>query len=299
MTITAWVIGLFLFVAAMGSFYTVNDGYVGVVSTFGEYNDSETTPGLAWKFPFVQSVDKMDVKMQTVNYKRLYQAADPDDAEDDGVRLMPQISILDSKNLPIGIDLTVQYTPVGSEMSAILRTYGMNYFDRKINPIIRASVRDVASQYDAENIARKREEIGRMIKANLTKEFEKLPFTLNDIALRNIILPPTVAEKVKQVQEAKQEEQRLAMVEKQAVVDKRIAVIKAQKEAEVRFTKAEGEARAITVKADAQAKANRKVASSLTELLVKQNQIERWDGVVAKYQLGTNTSMLMSVPQDK
>ena len=232
--------------------------------------------------------------MQTVNYKG---GVSNDLDSTDGVMEMASISILDSKNLPIGLELTLQYSPDGDEMSSILRTLGKNYFAKQINPKLRDVVRDVASKYEAESIATKREEIGNQIQIALQKEFDTMPFTLHNVALRNIQLPPTVALKVKQVQEAKQEEQRLAMVEKQALVDKRIEIIKAEKVAEVNVTKASGEARAIKVKADAQAKANIKVARSLTPLLVQQNKVQKWDGVVPKYQLGSNTGMLMNVNQ--
>lgn len=299
-TIIGLVFGAFLGVvglsAVLGSFYTVDDGTVGVLSTFGKFEDAVATPGLHWKTPFIQDVTNKDVKLQTVNYKyRVVEDEDPND----GVTMMPSINILDSKNLPIDLELTLQYTPNADEMAYILRTFGHNYFDKRINPMVRDIVRDVAGNYEAEEIAKKRTEIGTSISVALEKEFAELPFTLNNVALRDIKLPPSVAEKVRQVQEAKQEEQRLAMVEKQELVNKKIAVIAAQKEAEVRVTTAEGEARSILTVAEAQAKANYKVASSLTPLLVKQNQIEKWDGVVAKYQLGSSTGVLMSMEPEK
>lgn len=275
-----------------GSFYTVEDGTVGVVDTFGKYDDSESTPGLHWKMPFIQGVTFMDGKMQTVNYKL---GAHDDGDPMDGVNERPLISILDAKNLPIGIELTVQYTPDTTQMSDILRTYGENYFERKLNPIIRDVTRDVASGYDAEDIARKRTEIGAAMKATLSESFKALPFILNEVAIRDIQLPPSVSEKIRQVQEAKQEEQRLAMVEKQAEVNKKIEIINAQREAEVAVTRAKGQAESILAVASAQASANHKVSASLTELLVKQNQIEKWNGTVPSTVLGSDTGVFMSM----
>lgn len=288
-------VALFGLSAFFGSFYTVEDGQVAVIDTFGKYDDTESGPGLHWKWPFIQDITVMDGKMQTVSYKR---GGQEDGDPFDGITNRPLISILDAKNLPIGIELTVQYTPDTTEMSHILRTWGENYFERKLNPIIRDITRDVASGYDAEDIARKRGEIGSAMKAAIAESFKDIPFILNEVAIRDIALPPSVAEKIRQVQEAKQEEQRLAMVEKQAEVNKKIEVINAQRVAEVNVTTARGEAEAILTKAKAQAEANRKVAASLTELLVRQNQIERWDGVVAKYQLG-NSGTFLNLPTEK
>lgn len=278
--------------AVFGSFYTVDDGEVAVVDTFGKYDDDESKPGLHWKMPFIQGVTFQDVRMQTVNYKYNPNGYGQTDS---GVFVQPRISILDSKNLPIGIDITMQFTPDATQMSDILRTYGANYLEKKLNPIVRDVVRDVASGYEAENIARKRGEIGEQMKVKLSEEFAKLPFELNEVAIRAIDLPPSVAEKVRQVQEAKQEEQRLAMVEKQAIVNKKIAVIDAEKKAEVARTEAQGKADAILAVAIAQAKANKKVAASLTSLLVQQNQIEKWSGTVPQTVLGDSSNVLMSI----
>ena len=289
-------LGLLSLSAVLGSFYTVEDGTVGVVSKFGKYYEQEADPGLNWKTPFIEEVTHVDVKLQTVNYKHNTGGYG---LLEDGVFIQPQISILDNKNLPIGIDITVQFTPEAGEMDYILRTYGPNYLEKKINPIVRDVVRDVASGYDAENIAKKRMEIGEAMETRLQESFSGLPFTLNAVALRGINLPDSVSEKIRAVQEAKQEEQRLAMVEKQALVNKNIAIIDAEKAAEVARTEAKGVADAIFIKAKAQADANKKVAASLTPLLVKQNQIEKWDGAVPKYQMGENAGVLFQMNADK
>ncbi len=275
------------------SFYMVKDGTAGVVSTFGKFDDEESLPGLHFKIPVVQSVDIKDIKMQTVNYRGGQQLEDSDPK--DGVTQRPRVTILDSKNLPIGIDISVQYTPDASRMSDILRDYGHNYFDKKINPIIRDVVRDVASGYDAEDVSKSRGQIGAAMKSKLVETFAGLPFALNEVALRDLVLPDIIREKVVAVQEAKQEEQRLAMVEKQAEVNKKIAIINAEKQAAERVIQAKGEAEAILEKATAQARANKMVSASLSPILVQQNWVEQWNGVQPQYMLGSDANMLMSI----
>ena len=286
--------------AFWSSFYMVKDGTAGVVSTFGKFNDEESLPGLHFKIPFVQTVEIKDIKMQTVNYRGQSAAGyDEDTRARDGVYQRPRVTILDSKNLPIGIDISVQYTPDATRMSEILRDYGHNYFDKKINPIIRDVVRDVASGYDAEDVSKNRAQIGMAMKSKLTEAFDGLPFNLNEVALRDLILPDIIREKVVAVQEAKQEEQRLAMVEKQAEVNKKIAIINAEKQAAERVIQAKGEAEAILAKADAQAKANEMVAASLSPILVQQNWVDQWNGVQPKYMLGDKANMLLSMPAEQ
>jgi len=69
-----------------------------------------------------------------------------------------------------------------------------------------------------------------------------------------------------------------------------------QSEAEARkhVAQAEGNAQAIKINADAQAYANQKLASSLSDVLVRYRQIEKWNGVLPTVQ-GTNSGMLLNV----
>ena len=100
------------------------------------------------------------------------------------------------------------YAPIASEGSNILGKYGVNYFDKLINPNVRDVVRDVIGKYPAEQIAADRTVISGELKALIGKKFEKMPFNLSDVSLRNIQLPQIVLQKVEEVQIAKQEEQK-------------------------------------------------------------------------------------------
>lgn len=49
-------------------------------------------------------------------------------------------------------------------------------------------------------------------------------------------------------------------------------------EAQKKVAAAQGEAEALKVKGDAEAEYNRKIAASLSTLIVQQNMIDKWDG---------------------
>jgi len=209
----------------------------------------------------------------------------------DRVQGQAQITVLDDKNLQIGTDLTVQYTPLPDRADEILAVYGPNYFDKKLNAIIRNIVRDVAGKYQAETIASERERLGDEISMRLNQAFTELPFKLNEVALRNLVLPRIVTEKIEQVQQAKQEEQRLAMVERQAQQEQLIkttqantrlieVTTQAKAEAEKRKIEADARAYAILKEAEAIAEANKKIAKSITNVLVQYNTVEKWNGVM-------------------
>ena len=57
----------------------------------------------------------------------------------------------------------------------------------------------------------------------------------------------------------------------------------AEANAKIAIAKAQGEAEAMKIKADAEAYYNRTIASSLTENIVKEDFIEKWDGKLPQY----------------
>ncbi len=296
---------LILLAFLLSAVYTIQSGTVGVLSTFGRYSEEEVPPGLHFKVPLMQQVKVFDVKLQTVTYKGRQDLPDIR-----GVYKKPAIQVLDNKNLPIGMELSVQFTPMADRASEILETFGENYFEKLINPVIRDIVRDVVGKYQAEEIANKRTQIGEEIKVRLAKRFEKLPFTLNDVALRDIQLPQVVLKKIEEVQLAKQEEQRLAMVEKQAKKEQEIKTIKAktrlievttQAKAEAEKKRIEADAKAYQIKAEAEAiaAANKLIAASITPELIQYKHIEKWDGRYPQTLLsgGQEAGVLLSIPR--
>lgn len=297
----------FSLLVMMGFFsatYTVETGTVGILSTFGKYQEDPVLPGLHIKIPVIQTVRILDIKLQSANY-----IGRQDIPDKRGVINKPYISVLDNKNLPIGIDLTVMYTPDANEGSNILGKYGVNYFDKVINPNIRDVVRDVVGKYPAEKIASDRSVISSELRVRIDKKFETLPFVLNEVSLRNIQLPKIVLKKVEEVQIAKQEEQKLAMVENQAKKKQKIQTIqantrlievttKAKAEAEKQKIAADAKAYQLKVEAEAIAEANNLIAKSITDELIRYKSIEKWTGMYPKLLMqGSDTNTILQLPK--
>jgi len=284
------------------SVYVIQSGTVGVLSRFGKYSDTVSTAGLHFKIPLIEAVSTMDVKMQTVNYAGHDQGV----RDNDGIIQKEVLDVLDAQNMAYNIELTVRYTPNGQKMPLILTEYGRNYFEKAINPVVRDIARNVGGQYRVETIADKREAIQHEIKGELAKAFKGLPFILNDANLRKIDLPPAIRAKIQDVQIAKQEEQKLKIdvrkaeqsklvIQTQAQAAKSKQIIAAEADAQQQRLRADAKAYAVKVKSIAQASANARLAKSLTQLLVKQNQIDKWDGKVPTVQAGEGTGLLLQM----
>ena len=299
---------IIILLIALGSMgvYTVQSGYVGVLVTFGEFSTDSKEPGLHFKIPLLQDVKMVDIKMQTAHYQK------GNLLTDDGVINQSRITVLDSKNLNIGIDLTVQFIPDATRAKEILAKYGVNYFEKLIGPIIRDSVRDIVSQYQAEDIAKERSVIAEHLSRVMHDNFKGLPFILNAVQLRNIELPKIVRDKIEEVQLAKQEEQRLFMIEKQAEKQQRIKTIeantklievttKAKADGEQKKITAEAEAFKIEIQAKAQAEANKKILDSLDEggKVIMYKALQQWDGKYPQTLVGNDSGLILNIPSLK
>ncbi len=288
-------IGIVAFIGlsiVFGSFYTIESGKVGVIQTFGKYNEVVSLPGLHWKRPFIDTVLEQDVKLQTVNY-----VGGEDEMDESGIINKPHLDVLDAKNVAYDIEATVTFVPVAEKMPFILTAYGANYYDKRLNPIGRDVVRDVGGKYNVETIADHRDAINTEIRDRLAKEFEALPFTFDNAVLRKISLPGNIMAKITAVQEAKQEEERLKIVNRQAEQQKAITITNAEAEKAKIVIAAQADAEATLTRAEAQAKANRKLAESLTPLLVQQNQIEKWNGSVPQV-TGSGSGLILQLGKD-
>lgn len=283
-----------LTVLFFSSFYTIKSGTVGVISTLGKFSEEEVLPGAHFKIPFVQTVYVFDTKLHTVNYD--LRTKTPEELGQ-GVIDRENIVVLDDKNLSVDLDVSVQFKPKPEEADAILKKYGENYFEKLINPRIRNVVRDVVGQYQAETISLRRNELGQELLARVRKNFEDTEIIISNVAVRNIRLPEIIKKKAEAVQTAKQEEQRLAMVEQQAQRNQMIKKIdaetrfievttKARAAAEQQKIAADAKAYALLKEAKAQAEANRLISQSISAPLIRYRQIEKWNGTVPQTIVG-------------
>lgn len=81
--------------------------------------------------------------------------------------------------------------------------------------------------------------------------------------------------------------------EKQQIENKK-SIEKANADAQVNKTNAQGEADAIKIKADAQAKANKILNKSLSKNVLQQNALNKWNGEMPKVYGGSNSILDIS-----
>ena len=272
-----WIIAILIVLGIFAKpFVVINQGEVGILSTTGKFDEKPLGAGMHFYIPIIQKVYVVDTRVHIINYKRNAEVGSMND-ETGSIKLYPAINVLDSRGLPITIELTVGYRLNPATAAKTIANYGFNWEDKIINPLVRDVVRNVIGRFPAEDLPVKRNQIATLINAEIEKQLEKLQFNpviLESVQLREIILPQKIKDQIEAVQVAKQQAERVKyeVLRAQQEAQKRAALAKGI--ADAKKIQAQGEADAVMIKAKAEANANKLISNSLTPKLLKLKQIE-------------------------
>lgn len=247
-TVLAVVILAVLF---MGFVFRVNTGEVAIISRFGEVKRI-AEPGLHFKLPFVESKMFMRTREQTIKFGAQVEGA-PDDA--------PYITATTKDMQTIKIALTV--SDVTTDPLKLYKAFTGNHVRSLMIPRVKDTVQSEVAKYTIENFVSSREEMVSGIFSKLEKDFEPYGLTLTDVSI--------VDYKFSESYEAAVDAKKVA--EQEVEVERRRQE-KAIVEAETRVKLAELEIK----RKEAEAKANKVETESLSDLLLKKQMIEKWNG---------------------
>jgi regulator of protease activity HflC (stomatin/prohibitin superfamily) len=270
------VIAVIFVVLLFKPWVIINEGEVGILSTTGKFSPEPLKPGLHFYFPLVQKVIVVDTKVHMISYKRNPEIGTMPDRYGT-IRIYPAINVLDARGLPITVELSVSYRLNPDKAAYVVKTYGLNWEDKIINPIVRDVVRNVIGKYPAEELPVRRNEIAARIESQIKEELSKIPnepVIFESFQLRDIILPENIKRQIERVQIAKQEAERAKyeVLRAKQEAEKKAAI--ARGIAEAKKIEAQGRAEARLIEAKAEAQANLEIAKSITPNLLKLKQIE-------------------------
>lgn len=266
--LTIMVMTVFL----MTSCYTrVDAGYEGIkVNLYGNdkgVDDVTMVTGAVWYNPFTTKVYQYPIFVQTVDY--------------------PPFSINAKDGSSFTVDPTISIKIVDGKSAEVFRKYRKDDIEEVINTTLYNYVRNAfriqLNSYTTDELVSKREEFENAIEQRLTEELLAENFQLEQLT-SGLQYPSTLVSAIDAKNAAIQEAQKAQN-----------EVLKIQAEAEKRIAAAEGEAQALKIKGDAEAEYNRKIAASLSPLIVQQMMIERWDGKLPVY--GTVPTLFRNVAE--
>ncbi len=188
----------------IASIVQIGPGEVGVQKLFGKVSNNILESGLNAKNPLVEVVN-FDVKTQNYTMSGV---------DDEGVKTGDDaIRVLSADGLEVIIDLTVLYRVIPSEAPRILREIGTDYRFTIVRPICRTKIRDNAVYYDAIALySTKRDEFQSRIYNTIESDFKSRGLMLEQLLVRNIVLPESVKTTIESKINAEQEAQKMIFV---------------------------------------------------------------------------------------
>ena len=253
---------------------TVETGYTGIVTTFGRVEDRTMEAGLHFKSPF-QKIIAMDNREQKSIFETEAFSSD-----------IQQVNITGSINYAINKSTAMN----------LFKEVGTDYFNKLINPRMLEITKGVFSKYTAENLVANRQTLSESIRDGLYEELQDYGINVISLSIENIDFTDAFTDAVEAKQVAAQrklqaeiEQAQMTMETQQQAERQRI---NAEAEANVAKINADADAYAVKVRSEAEAEANKLIAESLTDPLIRFNEIKSWNGQLPTFIAGESSATL-------
>jgi len=219
------VLLLWLFFA---SIIIVDAGQTGVYSLFGRVKDQELRSGFHLVIPLAK-VTKMSIRTEEYTMSIV-----SDEGKKQG---SDAITALTKEGLSVDLDMTVLYRIDEEKASDLYKNVGLTYDEKIIRPSIRSVIREVIAQYEAKNIySEKRQEATINIQTNLKSDLKSRGIIIEEVLLRNVVLPANLANSIQEKLQAEQESEKYNFI-----------LTKEEKEKQRKIIEAEGQRDAQTI----------------------------------------------------
>lgn len=270
------LVGALAFAVVPLSFKTVQTGEVAVVKHLGLAKEVKT-PGTYFSFWLTDTYDYYDTKVQNVD---IITASYSSDAQ------------------TMNVQMTLQYRVMADKVLNVAGQYGsLDTLQNRIQSIAIEKTKSILSSYKAMDIIANRAAMSPEVEQAIIKAVGDEYFVnVVAVVLTNIDFSDAFEQAVEEKMIAEQSklkaeyenETKVARAEAEAQAKLKAA------EAEIEIAKAEAEAKKIA--AAAEAEANEIVEKSLTDSILREKYLEKWDGKLPDVVAGSdNTSILIPV----
>lgn len=206
-------IGVIILIGLVNPFVVVGAGERGVVMNFGSVQNNVLGEGMHFRIPFMQSIRKVNVRVQKQDVQSGSASKDLQD---------------------VVMDVVVNYHIDPARVNTVYQNIGDNedVVDRIINPNTSEVVKASTAQFTAEEIIQKRQELKVQIDKGLAERLNEYGVILDDVSLVNIDFSNEFNAAIEAKQVAEQNAKRAEFTALQAEKDAEAAVNKAKGEAE-------------------------------------------------------------------
>lgn len=255
------VILLLVLIILVGSVVVVEAGQTGVVLTFGKVSPVVLQEGMHFKVPFAQNV--VMINNRIVKTEVTTEAFSKD---------LQTVSTVIAVNYHINI----------SSSAEIYKEVGLGFEDVLVTPAINEVLKAVTANYTAQQLVSSRGEVSLLLDENLNTKLNEYGILVDDLNIINWDFSEEFITAIESKQVAEQNLIKTRTEQEQALV---IANTEAQKQ----VIAAQAEADKIKLLADATADSNQTIAQSLSDILIRYETLQKWDGQLPKVTNGSNT----------
>lgn len=219
--------------------------------------EAQNVTGYTWYNPFTESVFTYPVYIQRVDYQP-FSVTTKDAAK---FTMDPLLAYQLNRDMAVHV-FNKYRKPLEDIEAGYMRT------------CIYDAYRITANKYTSDSLMASRARFEDEVRSMLNESLEKEGFIVTEFTSQ--ITPP---ESLTQMIDAKNRAVQAALKAENEVKE-------AEANAKIAVAKAKGQADALKIQADGEAYYNRTVAASITDLLVRQDAIEKWDGKLPAYNGG-------------
>jgi regulator of protease activity HflC (stomatin/prohibitin superfamily) len=273
--IVAAVVALAIIAAVLGSWYTVDQTERGVLLRYGAVVGT-AQPGLGFKLPLIDTVEKVSVKTSTFSWDKMNSYS------------------YDQQPADLKISVTLRASP--DKVADLYAKFGRleTAVNQVVSPVVNQQVKVVFGRYTAVKAIQERGALNNAIKDAITEtlKYDSM-IIIESVQLENIEFSQTYLHSIEQRMLAEVEVQKLQQNAEREKVQAQITVtqanakanaVRAEAQANAEATRLNGEAKAsnikITGEAEAAAIEARAKALGTNPNLVTLVQAERWNGVL-------------------
>lgn len=257
------IIGIIIFfslIIILNCFKTIPTGYVGVKTRFGEVQNIMLNEGINLKVPFIEKIVKINCKTQKCEYEMDASSKD-----------LQQIT---------NIKIALNYNVDKSKANELYKNIGTDFKSVIIEPAIYESVKQGMSQYTAEELVTKRNEVSTTITKLLSDKLESQGVLITALNIVNLDFSN----------------------EFNAAIESKQVVAQQTEQAKYELEKAKVENEKSIENAKAQAEVMKQQNSQITEQTLKLKQlevqeklIEKWNGISPTTILGNELSTILNL----
>ncbi len=238
-TVIAILVAVVALVVAFNSFTIVQAGHTGVVLTLGKVSEGGLQEGFHLKIPFVQQVVMIDNRI---------------------TKLEVATEAFSKDLQTVSTVLAINYRVDAAKSDKIYKNIGPSYESVLMAPAVNEVLKAITAQYTAEESVTNRAIISDGLVKGLNEKLNGEGLYVTDVNIMNFDFSEAFINAIEEKQVAQQQ------------------LLKAETEKQTAITNAQAQAETIRIKAEAEAEANRILSESLTETVIENKKIEKWDG---------------------